>query len=53
MVLRRKVSKQESGDESFAVIRGGFDFVLFFKWRVLMPRVCSSNSMNRQALTVQ
>lgn len=26
MVLRRKVSKQESDDKSFAVIKGGLDF---------------------------
>lgn len=29
MVLRRKVSKQESGDKSFAVIKGGLDFFFF------------------------
>lgn len=52
MVLRRKVSKQESDDKSFAVIKGGFDFGFFLNGVVLMPRVCSSNSMNRQALTV-
>lgn len=30
MVLRTKVSKQESGEKSFAVIKGGFDFFFFF-----------------------
>lgn len=30
MVLRTKVSKQESGEKSFAVIKGGFDFLFIF-----------------------
>lgn len=51
MILRRNVSKQQSGDDkSFAVIEEEFNFSLV---EGLMPKVHSSNFMNKQALIVQ
>lgn len=49
MIFERKVSKQQSDDDkSFAVIKEGFDLKKKRKWRVLMPRVCSNNSISKQ-----